>query len=107
MASFGKFIKAEREKKGWSQTEFGALIKINTPLVSRIENDKRPIALNKVKLLAKIFEIDYEKVKDLYFADKFAKDAYKYQCSESVFSKAEAQTKYLKELNTTQGKLAF
>lgn len=107
MASFGKFIKAEREKKGWSQTEFGALIKINTPLVSRIENDKKPLALDKVKLLAKVFEIDYEIVKDLYFADKFAKDAYKYKCSESVFSVAEAQTKYLKEVNTTQGKLTF
>jgi len=107
MASFGKFIKAEREKKGWSQTEFGALIKINTPLVSRIENDKKPLALDKVKLLAKVFEIDYEKVKDLYFADKFAKDAYKYKCSGSVFSVAEAQTKYLKEVNTTQGKLTF
>ena len=85
MASFGKFIKAEREKKGWSQTEFGALIKINTPLVSRIENDKKSISLDKVKLLAKVFEIDYETVKDLYFADKFAKDAYNYKCSESVF----------------------
>lgn len=107
MASFGKFIKVERERKGWSQTEFGALIKINTPLVSRIENDKKPLALEKVKLLAEIFEIDYEKVKDLYFADKFAKDAYKYKCSESVFSVAEAQTKYLKEINITQGKLTF
>jgi transcriptional regulator with XRE-family HTH domain len=102
MASFGKFIKAEREKKGWSQTEFGAQIKVNTPLVSRIENDKKPLALNKVKQLAEIFGLDYDKVKDLYFADKFAKDAYKYKCSESVFSVAEAQIKYLKELNTTQ-----
>ncbi|MBC5837845.1 helix-turn-helix domain-containing protein [Flavobacterium muglaense] len=107
MASFGKFIKTERERKGWSQTEFGALIKINTPLVSRIENDKKSLALDKVKLLAEIFEIDYEKVKDLFFADKFAKDAYKYKCSESVFSAAEAQTKYLKEINITQGKLTF
>lgn len=107
MASFGKFIKAEREKKGWSQTEFGALVKINTPLVSRIENDKKPLALNKVKLLAEILELDYEKLKDLYFADKFAKDAYKYKCSESVFSVAEEQTKYLKQANTTQGKLKF
>lgn len=107
MASFGKFIKTERERKGWSQTEFGALIKINTPLVSRIENDKKPLALNKVKLLAEILEADYEKLKDLYFADKFAKDAYKYKCSESVFSVAEEQTKYLKEVNTIQGKLKF
>ncbi len=105
MASFGKFIKAEREKKGWSQTEFGAKIKVNTPLVSRIENDKKQLALNKVKQLAEIFGLDYENVKDLYFADKFAKDAYKYKCSENVFIVAETQIKYLKELNTTQAKL--
>lgn len=107
MASFGKFIKFERERKGWSQTEFGALIKVNTPLVSRIENDKKSLALNKLKLLAEIFELDYNKLKDLYFADKFAKDAYKYGCSETIFSLAETQIKYLKEINTTQGKLKF
>jgi transcriptional regulator with XRE-family HTH domain len=107
MASFGKFIKSERERKGWSQTEFGALIKVNTPLVSRIENDKKTFTLNKLKLLAEIFELDYNKLKDLYFADKFAKDAYKYECSESIFSLAQTQVKYLKEINTTQGKLKF
>lgn len=107
MASFGKFIRTEREKKGWSQTEFGALIKVNTPLVSRIENDKKPLSLNKIKRLAEVFEIDYEKVNDLYFADRFAKDAYRYKCSENVFSVAEEQAKYLKEINTTQGRLKF
>ena len=30
MTSFGKFIKTHREQKGWSQTEFGAKININT-----------------------------------------------------------------------------
>ena len=107
MASFGKFIKAQREKKGWSQTEFGALIKCNTPLVSRIENDKKPVAFSKLKLLSELFELEYENLKDLYFADKFAKDAYQYKCSENVFSVAEAQTKYFREINTTQGKLKF
>ena len=105
MASFGKFIKSEREKKGWSQTEFGAKIKVNTPLVSRIENDKKQLALNKVKQLSEIFGLEYEKVKDLYFADKFAKDAFRYNCSEGVFLVAEAQIKYLKEINSTQAKL--
>lgn len=107
MASFGKFIKTEREKKGWSQTEFGALIKVNTPLVSRIENDKKPLSFNKLILLASLFEFNYEQLKDLYFADKFAKEAYMYKCSENVFSFAESQTKYLKEINSEQGKLKF
>lgn len=107
MASFGKFIKTEREKKGWSQTEFGALIKVNTPLVSRIENDKKPIAFNKIILLSELFAIDYNAIKDLYFADKFAKEAFQYNCSENVFVVAETQTKYFREINTKQGKLKF
>ena len=107
MISFGKFIKTERERKGWSQTEFGALIKINTPLVSRIENNKKSLSLNRLKLLAEILELDYENVKDLYFADKFAKDALKNKCSERVFSVAEAQIKYFREVNIKQGELKF
>lgn len=107
MASFGKFIKSEREKKGWSQTEFGALIKINTPLVSRIENDKKQLTSDKIKLLAELFEMDYNAVKDLYFADKFAKEAFQYDCSENVFVVAQTQTKYFREINTKQGKLKF
>jgi transcriptional regulator with XRE-family HTH domain len=107
MASFGRFIKTEREKKGWSQTEFGALIKINTPLVSRIENDKKSLTSDKIKLLAELFGMDYNVVKDLYFADKFAKEAFQYDCSENVFVVAETQTKYFREINIKQGKLKF
>lgn len=105
MASFGKFIKTEREKKGWSQTEFGALIKINTPAVSRIENDKKPLTANKLTSLSNLFGIDYEIIKDLYFADKFAKEAFENKCSEKVFVVAEAQANYLREINITQGTL--
>lgn len=107
MASFGKFIKTEREKKGWSQTEFGALIKINTPAVSRIENDRKSLTANKLTFLSELFELDYDDIKDLYFADKFAKEAFKNKCSEKVFSVAESQANYLRETNITQGKLKF
>lgn len=107
MTSFGKFIKTEREKKGWSQTELGALIKVNTPLLSRIENDKKNLAFDKVKLLSEAFEMDYQQVKDLYFADRTAKAAFKYKCSETVFMVAEKQFKYIKAVNTVQGKLKF
>ena len=107
MASFGKFIRNERGKRGWSQTEFGALIKINTPAVSRIENDKKKFTLSKLELLSELFETDYKTLKDLYFADKFAKEAYKYNCSENIFTVAEKQRKYLREINTKQGVIEF
>ena len=107
MASFGRFVKSEREKKGWSQTEFGALVKINTPLVSRIENDKKTISPSRIKLLSELFGVDYDKVKDLYFADRFAKDAFKFKCTDKVFAVAETQIRYLREINSKQGTLKF
>ena len=107
MTSFGKYIKIEREKKGWSQTEFGALIKINTPAVSRIENDKKRLTISKLELLAKLFEKDYQTLKDLYFADKFAKEAFEYKCSEKVYALAETQSNYIREINSKQGKIKF
>lgn len=104
MRSFGKYIKAEREKKGWSQTEFGALIKINTPAISGIENDRKKFSFLKLEQLSKLFKTDYKTLKDLYFADKFAKEAYKHNCSENIFTVAENQTNYLREINSKQGK---
>ena len=107
MASFGKFIKDNREKRGWSQTEFGALLKINSPLISRIENDKKMLSSGKLKLLADIFKMKFDEVRDLYFADKFAKEAYENKCSDNVFSLAESETVYLKQTNFKQGSLKF
>ena len=107
MGSFGKFIKIEREKKGWSQTEFGALIKINTPAISRIENDRKNFSFSKLEQLSKLFEMDFEVLKDLYFADKFAKEAYEHNCSENVFTVAESKTNYLRKINSKQGKIKF
>jgi hypothetical protein len=51
--------------------------------------------------------MDYNAVKDLYFADKFAKEAFQYDCSENVFVVAETQTKYFREINIKQCKLKF
>lgn len=103
MASFGNFIKVEREKKGWSQTEFGALVSINTPAVSRIENDKKSFTVAKLELLAHLFELDFNLVRDLFFADKFAKEAYKYNCTSNVFKVAEGTVNYIRDRNKNQG----
>ena len=105
MSCFGQFIKTEREKKHWTQTEFGAKIGINSSAISRIENGTQKFSVSKLKSLAEVFNIDLQKVKDLFFADKFAREAYNNMCSDSVFTVAEETTRYLKSINTKQGKL--
>ncbi len=105
MGSFGNFIKTEREKREWTQTEFGEKIGINTSAISRIENGSQKFSKSKLKNLSELFEIEIQTITDLFFADKFAREAYKYRCSESVFAVAEETATYIKNENTVQGKL--
>jgi transcriptional regulator with XRE-family HTH domain len=107
MASFGHFIKTEREKREWTQTEFGAKIGINSSAISRIENGTQKFSKSKLKSLSKLLNLDLQRVTDLFFADKFAREAFKYKCSESIFSVAEDTANYIRNTNTKQGKLKF
>lgn len=107
MASFGHFIKTEREKREWTQTEFGAKIGINSSAISRIENGTQKFSKSKLESLSKLFNLDMQNVTDLFFADKFAREAFKYKCSESIFSVAEDTANYLRNTNIKQGKLKF
>lgn len=107
MAGFGQFIKNEREKRDWTQTEFGNQIGINTSAICRIENETQKFSISKLEKLSEILKIDNQKINDLFFADKFAKEALKYKCSESVFSVAENNATYFRNTNVKQAKLNF
>ena len=107
MASFGQFIKAEREKREWTQTDFGAKIGINSSAISRIENGTQKFSVSKLKTLSDVFGIELIKIKDLFFADKFAREAYKNKCSDNIFVVAEDTSNYLKSKNVKQGKIKF
>ena len=107
MTSFGQFIKIEREKQGWTQTEFGAMIGINSSAISKIENGTKPFSKDKLTKLSELFNIDFNDIRDLFFGDKFAREAYKHKCSENVFIVAEDAVEYLTNKNSKQGKLNF
>lgn len=107
MASFGHYIKTEREKREWTQTEFGAKIGINSSAISRIENGTQQFSKSKLKSLSQLLSIDLQKLTDLFFADKFAREAFKYKCSDSIFSVAEDTANYIRNTNVKQGKLNF
>ena len=105
MTSFGNYIKTEREKREWTQTELGTKIGINTSAICRIENGSQKFSKSKLKKLAELFHTDLQIVTDLFFADKFVKEALKYKCSESIFSVAEDTANYYRNVNVKQGKL--
>lgn len=107
MTSFGEFIKLEREKRGWTQTDLGAKLSINMTKISRIENNRDLFNSTKLNLLATIFEMEIEKLKELFYGDKFAKEAYKNGCSDKTFQVAEKTVQYLKSKNVKQNKIKF
>jgi len=107
MASFGHFIKTEREKREWTQTEFGAKIGINTSAISRIENGSQKFSKSKLQKLSELFEIELQQIIDLFFADKFVREALKYKCSDSGLSVAEDTDNYYRNTNVKQGKFEF
>ena len=107
MVSFGHFIRTEREKREWTQTEFGAKIGINTSAISRIENGNQKFSKSKLTDLSKLFDIELQEVTDLFFADKFAREAFKYKCSDSIFSVSEDTANYLRNSNSKQGQFNF
>lgn len=107
MTSFGDFIKQEREKRGWTQTDFGAKLGINSTKISRIENNRDMLNPTKLSILSELFEIELGKIKEFYFGDKFAKEAYKYGCSEKTFAVAEETVQYYRTKNAKQIKIEF
>lgn len=68
---------------------------------------ERKNSVTKLESLSKLFNLDMQNVTDLFFADKFAREAFKYKCSESIFSVAEDTANYLRNTNIKQGKLKF
>mgnify|MGYP001268083197 FL=1 len=107
MTSFGDYIKKEREKREWTQTELGTKIGINTSAICRIENGSQKFSKSKLKKLSELFEIELQQITDLFFADKFAREAFKYKCSDSIFSVAEDTANYLRNSNSKQGQFNF
>ncbi len=102
MTNFGDFIKEQRELKGWTQTDFGAKLGINSSAISRIEKGSKRLTPKKLNIIADLFGCDILKVKEIYFAN-----VYKYDCPESALTVAEQTVRYIKQKHQQQSELKF
>lgn len=107
MATFGEFIKKEREKKEMNQSDFGQKIGIIMTDISKIENGRKKFPFANLDKLAKFIGQDVEELKTLFVADILVEEVNKYECSDKVFSVAEERSKYLKSKNAKQGNFNF
>lgn len=106
-ATFGEYIRKLRTDEGLTLTELAAKLKLDSANLSKIETGKREFDEKRLEMLAKAFNLDFEKVKIEYFADQFAKQLYTYNCSTESLIVAEEKVKYLRSSNIKQGKIKF
>jgi transcriptional regulator with XRE-family HTH domain len=107
MATFGEFLRSERDRKGLNQSDFGQEVGVIMTDISKIENGHKKFPYANIQRLADFLKKDIEELKNLYVADILVDEVHKYNCSDSVFSVAETQSKYLRKKNVKQGTLGL
>ncbi len=107
MATFGEFLREERNKMGLNQSEFGYSLNIIMTDISKIENGHKSFPFDNLKALAKLIGRDYLEIKNLYVADRLVEEVRKYKCSDEVFSVAETQSRNMRYKKAKQSKIKF
>jgi transcriptional regulator with XRE-family HTH domain len=106
-AMFGEYIRELRTDKGLTLTQLAAQLELDSANLSKIENGKREFDEKRLDKLAKVFDLDYNKLKTEYFGDQFAKKMYEYNCSNETLAVAEEKINYLKSIKAEQTVLKF
>lgn len=107
MSTFGEFVRKQRELKGLTQDKFAKTLDLPYTDVSKIERGKKKFPFAKLEALAEFYELDFQKIKDLFVADILIEQAHKYECSDTVFAVAEEQIRYIRSKAAKQSKIEF
>lgn len=107
MSTFGEFVRKQRELKGLTQDKFAKTLDLPYTDVSKIERGKKKFPFAKLEALAEFYELDFQKIKDLFVADILIEQAHKYECSDTVFAVAEEQARYIRSKAAKQSKIEF
>ena len=54
-------IRVQRQKRGWTQVELAGKLSVSKQVISDLENDRRPISLDRAKKLGDVFNMDFRK----------------------------------------------
>ncbi len=102
---FGEFIRKQRIGKGLTLAQLAAKLEMDTANLSKIETGKRDFDEKRIPKLAAIFNLDSSELKEELLSEKIANKLYKNNCSDKVLYLAEEKVKYLRQVNSNQGKI--
>lgn len=85
---FGTFIRSMRIDKGWTLTQLGGMLGIDSGALSKIENGKKDFDVFYLTRLSEVFNLDLETLKHELISEKIANTIHHYKCDEKVLNLA-------------------
>lgn len=104
---FGEYIHNLRMKNGYTLTQLGALLGVDSGALSKIENGKKQLDSKCLEKLSNVFLLDLEELKDEYFSEKIALELVENKRSEKVLFMAQQKAKKLLLTNVKQSQIEF
>lgn len=102
-----RFLHELRVKKGFTLTQLGGLLGIDSGALSKIENERKQLDEKHLPRIAEIFQIDLADLRKEYLSEKIANEVLEYPDAESIsiLNLAEEKIKYLRSIKAKQSKL--
>jgi|TARA_R110000823_G_scaffold51109_11_gene127664 transcriptional regulator with XRE-family HTH domain len=104
---FGEYIRQLRTDKGFTLTQLGAKLELDSANLSKIENGKRDFDEKRLNLLASVFNLNLDELRIEFLSQVIAKKIYESSCSLDVLQVAEKKVNYLRQANVKQKSLKF
>jgi transcriptional regulator with XRE-family HTH domain len=96
VSSFGEQLRSLREQKQLSLREVATEIGIDTSLLGKIERDERRPTKEQIKLVAKFFKFDENKLIREHLSDQLAYKIIEVDADIDILKVAEQKIEYLK-----------
>ncbi len=105
--SIGEYIHRLRLKHGYTLTQLGALLGIDSGALSKIENQKKMLDKKCLPKLAEVFSLDLNNLRNEFVSEIIANEIISNSCHESILQLAEEKIKYFKNKNSKQSNIKF
>jgi DNA (cytosine-5)-methyltransferase 1 len=95
--SLGSRLKEKRLGKGWTLTEAATKLKIDAANLSKIENGKRDLDINKVPIFCKVYRLDVEDLRKELISDQIVNTLHKNNLTEDTLKLASKKIELLEK----------
>lgn len=103
--AIGEYLHELRKEKGFTLTQLGARIGMDSGALSKVENGKKALDSSFLLAISETFDLDLETLKSEFFAEKIAYELIDNSCNETTLKLAEEKVKYIKIKSAKQAKL--